>query len=317
MNRYMSILVKLSTLLFLAGNTLLLILIIISGSTNDYPINNFYWVEADTANIPNAPDVTRWTFWGACGVENGDETNCGSNLSPAAPISPVDNFHTTINVPSKFVNDRNTFYYLTRFSFCLFWISLAFIGITFLLYIISWFSYEFTKVCFLLVSIGCLFNVTGVVLQTAASVLARNAFNKTGVNHSKLGSDLFGIAWASVALSLLEAIALAVTHINNVYQRRSNNSISQVNDVYDPIYGTAQRRSNSYTTNSRGFKKFFTISRKNRTTSQQLNNQQIPNPPMHTDEYIAEQPLQEHQRKGINFFTIRNTKSKSTIDDSV
>ncbi|CAI4966802.1 AVN_HP_G0080830.mRNA.1.CDS.1 [Saccharomyces cerevisiae] len=50
---------RLVVLLFLAGNTLLLILMIISGATDHYPVNRFYWVQGNTTGIPNAGDETR------------------------------------------------------------------------------------------------------------------------------------------------------------------------------------------------------------------------------------------------------------------
>ncbi|SCW00767.1 LAFE_0C11540g1_1 [Lachancea fermentati] len=207
---------KLVSLLFLAGTTLLLILIVLSGAINDYPVDRFYWVQGDTSNISGAPALSRWTFWGVCDRNSSGSTVC-SDLSPAYPISPVDNFGTTVNVPSDFVDNRSTFYYLTRFSFCFFWIALAFIGIAFLLYAISWCSYAFTKVVFILVTVGALVDMAAVSCQTAASVMARNAFHNANLS-SDIGASLFGIAWASVACSLYLFFATGASFIKRAYQ---------------------------------------------------------------------------------------------------
>ncbi|CUS21379.1 LAQU0S03e01222g1_1 [Lachancea quebecensis] len=203
------------TLLFLAGNTLLLILIILSGATTSFPVRRFYWLQADTNGLGSAPSVSRWTFWGLCDYTNGN-LNC-NDLSPAYPISPKDNFGTTTNIPSDFISDRNTYYYLTRFSFCFFWVALAFIGVAFLLYVLSWCSYSFTKVVFILSAVGAIFDIAAVCLQTAASVMARNAF-KDGNRDARISATLFGIAWASVACSLYIFFGTGAAFIRRAYQ---------------------------------------------------------------------------------------------------
>lgn len=295
---------RLGTLLFLAGNTLLLILIIISGATNSYPISSFYWVQGDTSGIPNAPDLTRWTFWGACSRQD-DQTICRGNLSPGYPISPVDNFGTNINVPGPFISNRDAFYYLTRFSFCFFWIALAFIGTSFLLYIGSWCSYGFSQVVWLLTTVGCLFNVTAVVLQTAASVMARNAFNGAD-RATHLGSDLLGIAWASVVLSMIESVSVFYEYFRKFK--------SHVIKEHEKEMGAIDSRP---------------LGSKNWFYSSKSDNYQAEEPALATtDPYTqnntnvtstaaASAVPQENQQKGINFFTVRKTQKVTHDDDSV
>lgn len=192
---------RLASVLFLAGNVLLLIFIILSGSITHYPINRFYWVQGDTSNIPNAPSTTRWTFWGACSIQDG-VTTCGEHLGPATPISPKDNFDTTVNVPHKFIQHRNHFFYLSRFAFCFFWIALAFIGVAFLLFFIAIFSKRIFQVVLILSIVGAIFDIVAVVLQTAVSVLARNAFHDADLS-AKISAPLLGIAWASAVVSFI------------------------------------------------------------------------------------------------------------------
>lgn len=234
---------RLITVLFLAGNTLLLILIILSGSLTQYPINRFYWIQADTSNIPNAPSTTRWTFWGACSIENGI-TTCGEHLAPATPISPMDNFDTTINVPAKFIDHRDHFYYLSRFSFCFFWIALAFIGVAFLLYFIAVCSKKIFQVVLILSIVGSIFNIIAVVLQTAVSVLARNAFHDADLS-AKISAPLLGIAWASAVVSFCNTFFagywwyLARKGNNNDYSNEKgffhrNNDVLNVPEPIDP-----------------------------------------------------------------------------------
>lgn len=298
MSAFLRAVLKVTTLLFLAGNTLLLILIILSGAVNNYPVNHFYWVQGDTRGIPNASDLTRWTFWGAC-ERRGQETFCGNNLSPAYPISPVDNFGTTTNVPDSFISNRDSFYYLTRFSFCFFWIALAFIGISFLLYIGSWCSYGFAKVVWMLTAVGCLFNVTAVVLQTAASVMARNAFSDSN-REASLGADLYGIAWASVSLSIMET-AFTVSEYFTWFLSKSREQHTQV-----PVVSQE----------TGPFKSIFSSKKEQYPTDDPtvaVNDQYASN----TVNTMTSVPPHENTHSGINFFTIRKSQKTKADEESV
>lgn len=296
---------KLLILLFLAGNTLLLILIIISGSTNDYPINRFYWVEGDTTGIPNAPSLTRWTFWGACSYDN-NKIDCGEYLKPAAPISPVDNFHTKENVPHSFISKRDAFYYLSRFAFCFFWIALAFVGISFILFILSWCSKAVTQVIFILITFGCVFNITAVVLIQAAAAMAKKAFSDAD-RHGKVGPSLFGIAWASVVLVLFEFVTIFYWFIKS---KKEGKSIFK-----ESTFGFPSAKTQN----------LFSY----RNTSQEVPapvdgteiyaNEQFQTPPVVTQQaqqMSAAQPVAtEANHHGINFFKIKRTEKISSGDE--
>lgn len=118
------------SLILVAGGLLLGLFIILAGAVNGSPVNKFYFLEADTANIPGAPALARWTFWnicdGASGVNVCSSTGYG-NVSPARPFDPPSgrNFGTTDNVPTQFIGTR-TYFYLTRFMFAFALISLFF-----------------------------------------------------------------------------------------------------------------------------------------------------------------------------------------------
>lgn len=252
---------RVSTVVFFAGNVLLLILIIISGGSNSYPISRFYWVEGDTSGIPHAPDLTRWTYWGACSRSNGD-THCGGNLGPAYPISPVDNFGTRTNVPHKFISSRSPLYYLTRLAFSFFWIALSFISTSFLIYAGAWFSHGISHVAWVLTFVGCIFNVLAVIFQTAASVMARDAFTDAH-RHGKLGATLLGMAWASVFLCLVELTSVIVSNfLGKNTEGGSNPQLVQDEENYDheraqlPDVKGPSRRS------AHPFRSFFTGQRK-------------------------------------------------------
>ncbi|KAL3228498.1 Protein SUR7 [Nakaseomyces bracarensis] len=291
---------RLLILLFLAGNVLLLILIVLSGSIDNYPVNRFYWVEGNTSGIPNAPGVTRWTFWGACSYEN-NKLNCGEYLKPAAPISPVDNFHTKVNVPHSFISKRDAFYYLSRFSFCFFWIALAFVGVSFILFILTWCSKAITQVVFILLCFGCTFNVTAVVLIQAAAAMAKKAFSNDD-RHGKVGPSLFGIAWASVFVVLCELVTVFYWFIKS---RKEGKSIFKESDM-----AFKQRTPDFFSYKNRQ-EKMPTMETTEVYTAEQTQPPVAAAPPA-----TVVQPAQpETNHHGINFFKIRRSEKISSGDE--
>ena len=319
--------IKLVTLLFFAGNVLLLILTIISGTTQHYPVNRFYWIEADTDGIPNASSLTRWTFWGACDNIN-DRTVCSDNLAAAYPISPVDNFHTETNVPHKFVSNRDAFYYLSRFSFCFYWIALAFIGVSFILYILSWCSEVILQVIFILMAFGCVFNVCAVILQTAATAMAKRAF-KDGDRKATIGAALMGIGWASVVVSIWEFVALAVwftsdkirDHYRNnpqsLSEKRHNNFFHRDTEPLDmqgqPVMDAYSPAPPNVASNT------ATMVNPGAYTAAEGANTSLPivQEPLTVPTPAAAPPPETNAHRGINFFHIRRTQKQNPDDVSV
>lgn len=320
---------QLITLVFFAGNVLLLILIIISGTTQSYPINRYYWVEGDTSGIPNAADVTRWTFWGACGVTD-DRTVCSESLAPAYPISPVDNFHTHDNVPHRFISERDAFYYLSRFAFCFFWIALAFVGISFILYILTWLSSVLLQVVFILMAFGCVFNVVAVILQTAVAAMAKSAFHGDN-RHAKMGASLMGIAWASFVLSIWEFVTVAIwfTHdkLKQYYQgdslteKHHNNFFhrdTEALNVPEPLMSPDAYSPNPNTNMANDINTPI-INPSGVTNTENIpgaTNLPIVQEPI-TTPLPAVVPAEENGHKGINFFKIRRTHKPNPDDVSV
>lgn len=187
-------------LFFLAGTTLLLVFIVLSGSIDHAPINRFYWVEGDTSGIPNAPNTSRWTYWGL--IDRDDNSYSVSELSPAYPISPVDNFRTNENVPQSFIDNRDVFYNLSRFAFAFYWITLAFVGVALILSLFLVCSYSIVKINGWLLSGALLFGSGAAAFETAVAVMARNAFHNAD-RYGHIGTKLMAIAWTTVACLII------------------------------------------------------------------------------------------------------------------
>jgi hypothetical protein len=91
-------------LFFTAGAILLIFLTLLGGARNSTPLNEIYFLQADTGNIPGAPTTARWTFWNVCNVTSSGRNDCGSS-HPDFPFDPPNsrNFGTTDNVPPEFI----------------------------------------------------------------------------------------------------------------------------------------------------------------------------------------------------------------------
>ncbi|KAI3404215.1 SUR7 [Candida oxycetoniae] len=207
-------------LFFLAGAILLLIFTVLSGSSAHSPIDKFYWLEADTSGLRNAPaERSAWTFWGVC--DTADYTNC--LLGPAYPISPVDNFDTTNNIPQEFIDKQDTFYYLSRFAFAFCLIALGLTGLAFIIDILGFCLSVIDKIVMVLSSAALFFMAAFASVQTAVVVMAKNAFSDDD-RFAKVGAKSMGVMWAAFVCIViswgLTFSANIVNSFNKFKQRR-------------------------------------------------------------------------------------------------
>ncbi|KAJ5684262.1 uncharacterized protein N7477_000607 [Penicillium maclennaniae] len=187
-------------LFFMASAILLIFLTLLGGARNSTPLNEIWFLQADTGNIPGAPSVSRWTFWTVCSVAANGRSVCGSS-HPAFPLDPprANNFGTTVNVPHQFIN-TNHYYLTTRFMF-------AFIIIGLFFAVCSLFT-GFLALCTRIGSyvsaffawLALTFQIITTCLMTAVFVQGRHAFSSNG-QVSKIGVKAFAFMWtASVCL---------------------------------------------------------------------------------------------------------------------
>ncbi|KAI9929248.1 hypothetical protein MW887_001656 [Aspergillus wentii] len=177
-------------------------LTLLGGATNTRPLNEIYFLQADTSNIPGAPALSRWTFWNLCGVNSAGKSDCG-DTHPDYPFDPPNsnNFGTTTNVPSAFVG-TNHYFLTSRFMFPFLIIALFF-GVCSLF---TGFLAMCTRIggylSALLAWIALIFQVIVTCLMTAVFVQGRNQFNKNNQT-ARLGVKSFAFMWtASVCLFL-------------------------------------------------------------------------------------------------------------------
>lgn len=72
----------LPALVFIAGAIVMLLFVILSGTTNTTPLNKTYFLQANTLGITGAKAISQWTYFYICGPDNQDCTKA----SPAMPF---------------------------------------------------------------------------------------------------------------------------------------------------------------------------------------------------------------------------------------
>lgn len=226
-------------LFFLSGTTLLLIFLVLSGSTNHFPFNKFYWIRADTSGITGAPDEAAWTFWGVC--EYGNFGSC--DRAPAYPISPVDNWHTETGVPEDFIKNRNTYYYLSRFAFAFILVGLGFTAFALLVDILGFCFTIIDKIVIILVFLAMFFIAGAAAFQTAVSVLARNAFSDANLS-SHIGVKSTALLWAAVACILIVFFNTCAANIANSYRKHIDRVRSTQNNGEEEYYAPHDEQTN-------------------------------------------------------------------------
>lgn len=194
----MKVVITIANLLFLAGTVVLLILTMIGGSLKKLPMGEFYWLKADTSNIPGAYNETAWTFWGIC--QANDFSDC--KYGPAVPIEPVSNFNTTEGVPQAFVDNQSTYYYLSRFAWAFTFVSITFAAFALILAFVGfcWGYINFAIV--FLTSVCALFLAATCALQTAVVVMARENFNEAGMS-AHVQTKSMALLWTSLVTVLI------------------------------------------------------------------------------------------------------------------
>lgn len=261
-------------IILLAGTCVLLILTIAGGSSNHFPFNEFYWIRADTSNIKNAPNQSAWTFWGVCEYEN--FSSC--TLGPAYPISPVDNFSTEKNVPQDFIDNRDTYFYLTRFSFAFTLVGLCFTGMALIIDLLGFCFEIIDKVVMVFIILALIFVGGMAAMQTAGSVLAKNAFKSANLS-AHVGVKATALIWAAVACLILIFFNTCFAniansyrkHISRVHQEKVDQGYEQPADVDNEVSSFTRERDieKDETKEEQGGLRFFKIKRNNKVSDEE------------------------------------------------
>ncbi|KAJ5805449.1 Actin cortical patch SUR7/pH-response regulator PalI [Penicillium pulvis] len=192
-------------LFFMASSILLIFLTLLGGARNSNPLNQIYFLQADTSNIPGAPSTSRWTFWNVCSVTDNGRNDCGSS-HPDFPFDPprADNFNTTTNVPHQFIGTKH--YYLTsRFMFPFIIIGLFFAVVSLFTGLLAMCTRIGSYISGFLAWLALTFQVITTCLMTAVFVQGRHAFSSNGQT-SKLGVKAFAFMWTASACLFISCL---------------------------------------------------------------------------------------------------------------
>ncbi|KAL9021307.1 MAG: hypothetical protein Q9185_001512 [Variospora sp. 1 TL-2023] len=189
------------SLILIAGACLLILFTLLGGAVDGNPTNQFYFLEADTSGLGNAAEISRWTFWSACRVVDGN--NVCPDVSPAYPFDPNRNFDTDMSFGGR------KFYLETRFGFAFVLIGLFFAVCALVLGLIALCSRIGSFLSSATCSVALFFQTLTAALMTAAFVEGRNNFRSSD-RTATLGRYNFGFMWAAVACLFLSTVLLCV-----------------------------------------------------------------------------------------------------------
>lgn len=186
----------------------MLFFLLLAGVRESTPLDQIFFFEFDTSEISSSlPNPVRWTLYSYCGVSaSGRNINCTSRTAGLA-FEPQNVFDTTTGIPQDIIDNRDTYYYLTKISFAFYLITAFFAFVSFLLSTFACFSRLGGAASAFINFLALLFVAAASSMTTAAYVMARNAFSGENVE-SSLGVKAFAFTWAIVACLLLSFLLL-------------------------------------------------------------------------------------------------------------
>jgi len=198
------------SLILVAGGVLLMFFILLAGAVDGSPVNRWYFLEADTSNIPGAPPLSRWSYWNVCGVD-GSRTACGDanyeKVHPAFPLDPSSHrtFDTDVNVPQNFVDNHGYYFLMTRFMFAFMLIALFFAVCALFTGLLALCTRIGAYLSGFLTLIALFFQLIQASLMTAAYVKGRDNFRSNNQS-ARIGQYAFGFEWAAAACFFLASV---------------------------------------------------------------------------------------------------------------
>lgn len=197
-------------LVLTSASLILLFFVILSGVTRSPPLNRTYFLQADTSGINGARDITQWTFFYICGLNNQD---C-SRAKPAQPFGDAWDANSD-NVPDDLAGKYGGhttsyhFWYMWRFGWVFFLMTLFFVTLAFFSSLIACCGRLGSAVAGLMSATALVFSTIACVLMAVTFVEARDAFKSDGRN-AKVGVYAFAFAWASWTALLIATVLFCV-----------------------------------------------------------------------------------------------------------
>ncbi|KAI1496631.1 SUR7 protein [Biscogniauxia marginata] len=198
------------SLVFIGGSIVLLFFVILSGVQDTSPLNQTFFLSADTDGITGARQVSQWAYFYICGPGN---TDC-SGAWPAPPVGWAWSANPE-NAPEQLVGSYGgnttsySFFYLWRFGWVFYLITLVFSIVAFFTSFVACCGRLGSAIAGFAALVALVFHTVAVSLMTASFVKMRNAFLAAGRDAS-LGQYGFGFSWGSWAALLVATVLLCV-----------------------------------------------------------------------------------------------------------
>jgi hypothetical protein len=188
----------------------MLFFVILAGVSDVSPLNKTYFLSADTSGITGARDRTQWTYFYMCGPGNDD---C-SGAWPAPPFGWAWDANPT-NAPAELVGDHGSgttsiyYYYMWRFGWVLYLMSLLFAIISFFTGFMSCLGRLGSALAGFSTAVTLFFYSIAVSLMTAVFIKARDAFSAAD-RDAEIGIYAFGFSWGAWAALFLALFLFCV-----------------------------------------------------------------------------------------------------------
>ena len=194
------------SLILMAGAIVMMIFVILAGVRNVTPLNDTFFLRADTHDITGARPVSQWSYFYICRPGN---TGC-SGAWPDPPIGWAWSAYAR-NAPASLVGDKgghttsSYYYYMWRFGWVFYLIGFFFAVISFFAGFLACLGRLGAALAGLVGLTSLFFTSLAAALMTATFVKMRDAFRDAGRDAS-LGRYAFGFTWAAWTCILLATV---------------------------------------------------------------------------------------------------------------
>ncbi|POS70070.1 hypothetical protein DHEL01_v211537 [Diaporthe helianthi] len=186
-------------LIFLAGSIVMIFFVILAGVATTSPLQNTYFLRADTSGITGARDISQWTYFHICSPGNVDCTRA----SPAMPFGhawadDADNIPDGLGGSFAGNTTSKYYFYMWRFGWVLYLIALFFDVLAFFSGFLACCGRLGAAISGLVALVALFFYTIAVSLMTATFVKARDAFLADN-RPASIGRYAFGFSWGAWA----------------------------------------------------------------------------------------------------------------------
>ncbi|RYP56972.1 hypothetical protein DL769_009787 [Monosporascus sp. CRB-8-3] len=194
------------SLLLLAGAIVMMFFVILSGVTRTSPLDDTYFLRADTSGITGARPTTQWTYLYVCSPGN---VNCGGAW-PDPPVGWAWD-RDPRNAPLGLVGSRgggttsSYYFYMWRFGWVFYLLGLFFTVIAFFIGFLACLGRLGSAISGLTSLTALFFFTLAASLMTATFVKMRNEFRSAGRSAS-IGRYAFGFTWAALTCLIIATV---------------------------------------------------------------------------------------------------------------